>query len=793
MAHQIHLSVVPNTSREKETSSSAVDQTSVLLFVGSVDSKIYIRSTTIESILTSPECSGLFSLSGMLYGHEDWVTSLDSILTAEGALFVASSSQDAKIRLWRIETSQAKLSSNDDKLQSFNVDDAGDDDENDEDEVEDVGESGNSGNAEPKLDEEDELTEARVVFATKYQSHAVFLDALLVGHEDWVTSVHWRVKYSARDRLSSLTGNDGNSALPATQDLGLFTTSMDRNMVVWEPEPISGVWVPIVRVGDIGGLLGGSVGANLLGFVGGCLDPQGDSLLGVGYGGSFHLWSTSGARWQPVPFLSGHFGHVSDIVWAGRGEYLVSASSDQTCRIFAPMTRSQHATAMEDETRWCEVSRPQVHGYDLSSLLLLPYSGLGGTDVKANPNPFLLLTAADEKLIRMFDAPECVVSGIRTLCGVDYTAGGTGTVAPDENVVPDTTNKNRILKAFIPELGLSNKAADLMSSQEISEQTARNVASLDWTQAPLESQLADHTIWPEIKKMFGHNNDVVKIAVSPDGKWIASSAKAKDRKAANILIWETTNFTCVDRLDSHESTVVSLEFSPNSRYLASAGKDRALCLHAVNEVSSEALQEHRGKVFELVAGVKSAHKRIIWSCSWSSDSRLLVTGSRDGSCKVWAVSESAEEASGSVSLNISLVCKQTFSPFGGEAVTAVSVGPLLQLSDGDASAESGPAWLLATGGEGGGISLWGLSVGSAGSAGSAGAGPSAALLQQAESHCAHGMAVKKLLWSPLPLPRGSDTGDSETASHGDAWRLASCSEDHTIRIHRVALQHQNRK
>ena len=44
------------------------------------------------------------------------------------------------------------------------------------------------------------------------------------------------------------------------------------------------VWTPVTRVGDVGGMLGGSVGANLLGFAGACLSPDGKALLGMGYG-----------------------------------------------------------------------------------------------------------------------------------------------------------------------------------------------------------------------------------------------------------------------------------------------------------------------------------------------------------------------------------------------------------------------------------------------------------------------------------------------------------------------------
>lgn len=57
------------------------------------------------------------------------------------------------------------------------------------------------------------------------------------------------------------------------------------------------------------------------------------------------------------------------------------------------------------------------------------------------------------------------------------------------------TDAVRAEQAYIPELGLSNKGRDLMSSQEVKEQEARGVAAVDWRQPPLESQLADHTLW----------------------------------------------------------------------------------------------------------------------------------------------------------------------------------------------------------------------------------------------------------------------------------------------------------
>lgn len=56
----------------------------------------------------------------------------------------------------------------------------------------------------------------------------------------------------------------------------------------------------------------------------------------------------------------------------------------------------------------------------------------------------------------------------------------------------------RIEQAYIPELGLSNKAQEHMSKQEQTDQEARSVARINWASEPLESQLSDLTLWPGI-------------------------------------------------------------------------------------------------------------------------------------------------------------------------------------------------------------------------------------------------------------------------------------------------------
>jgi elongator complex protein 2 len=62
----------------------------------------------------------------------------------------------------------------------------------------------------------------------------------------------------------------------------------------------------------------------------------------------------------------------------------------------------------------------------------------------------------------------------------------------------------------------------------------------------LEGELVDHTLWPEVAKLFGHPNGVTCLAASPDGGVLASACKARDAAAACVRFWDTvkTHFFC---------------------------------------------------------------------------------------------------------------------------------------------------------------------------------------------------------------------------------------------------------
>lgn len=219
-----------------------------------------------------------FVLACQLKGHTDWIRSLDFSLPicgdGETSILLVSSSQDKGIRIWKISLRDS---------------------------------------LENNKKEESSLASyiKGPVFSAGCSSYQISMESLLVGHEDWVYSVAWQPP-------SIINGSE------CYQPQSILSASMDKTMMIWKPEKTTGIWINVVTVGELSHCA--------LGFYGGHWNPNGDSILAHGYGGSFHLWKDVGVAsddWKPQEVPSGHFASVSDIAWARHGEYILSGSHDQ--------------------------------------------------------------------------------------------------------------------------------------------------------------------------------------------------------------------------------------------------------------------------------------------------------------------------------------------------------------------------------------------------------------------------------------------------------------------------------
>lgn len=528
---------------------------------------------------------GQFERLVSLQGHTDWIRSIQ-IMTytnthentssaqhfKDGDLVIASASQDRYIRLWSVSqaltdglSTQNDVTSNStfDMMEALSG--------------MAIGQDGVKMSTKAHVIQmEDGETRSNYVF---------MLHALLMGHEDWVHSVHWQ---PAR-KIGSLYH----------QPLALISASADKSLMIWSPEADSESWTYATRFGEMGG--------TTLGFYGGQFSPDGSQIIAHGYHGALQLWTKAGGKthWDLSFGISGHQNKVQDLAWDPTGQYLLTTSLDQTTRLIGQWSRDG------SETTWHEMARPQIHGYDLNAVTFL--------------NKYQFVSAADEKVLRVFDAPRGVIDMIHAL-------------AKEEEAVL----QERPHCATLPALGLSNKAVYDDTASPSSEPVFH---------PPLEPTLLTQTLWPEKDKLYGHGYEIVSIASTHDGSYFVSASKASKPEHASVIVWSGETKRQVCKLAGHGLTVTAMAFSPDDKFLVTVSRDRGICLYEKTGLDKGIflhchcvlmMTDTSTEPYKLSALHNKAHARIIWDCAWTSTGSHFVTVSRDKSMKLWALTSQCE-------------------------------------------------------------------------------------------------------------------------------------------------------
>ncbi|KAI8992458.1 WD40-repeat-containing domain protein [Pilobolus umbonatus] len=545
----------------------------------------------------------------VLQGHDNWVRDLSFATYTgtgdnninnsykEGDLMLASGSQDKYIRLWKIsphktvETVKSKMDQKSTPTSDLL-------------------------NALKEIyhrEGEQLSTKAQhinVEDGAGKRQYSVMFEALLMGHDDWVYSVQWQRPLTVKKSLY---------AGKYIQPLRLISASSDKSMMIWSPDSNTGVWVNEVRMGDIGG-------STYLGFCGALFSPDGKYIVSHGANGSFHLWKDNSTtkgdnNWTPQVAISGHFKSVENLAWDPKSRFLLSTSLDQTTRLYAPWNRKVNH---ENITTWHEMGRPQVHGYDIKCIAFV--------------HDWQFVSGADEKVLRVFDAPRSCVESLSILTGEENMR----TNIENRPIDTNANNEDEDSKA---EMG-SYAATSVANSLTIMEHP------------PYEEQLLQHTLWPEVEKLYGHLYEIMCVEVSHDSKYIASTCKAATAEHAVVRLFDTSNWKEIKNgIDAHSLTVTRTRFSHNDRWLLTVSRDR---LWSISE-----RVDNKDTPYKLIIKNK-AHARIIWDCAWSHDDRFFVTVSRDKTAKIWArLNEKVSDWS----------CVATIKCT--EAVTSVDFAPIL--------------------------------------------------------------------------------------------------------------------
>ncbi len=147
----------------------------------------------------------------------------------------------------------------------------------------------------------------------------------------------------------------------------------------------------------------------------------------------------------------------------------------------------------------------------------------------------------------------------------------------------------------------------------------------------LASGSADHTVrlWdtghPIVRSavLSGHEDKIYALAFSPDARWLASGSRG-----GNVRLWSVANPTA-DQIVLHSAKVpdTKLAFSADGRWLATGSRASGIELRNLENPRSEPIP---------LAG----HHGSVWPLVFSRDGRWLASGSNDNVVRIWDVAAS---------------------------------------------------------------------------------------------------------------------------------------------------------
>lgn len=289
---------------------------------------------------------------------------------------------------------------------------------------------------------------------------------------------------------------------------------------------------------------------------------------------------------------------------------------------------------------------------------------------------------------------------------------------------------------------------DMLTNKQNQEQ----VSKANFSVPPDEDFLYNNTLWPENSKLYGHGYDVIAVASSHDGTLIASGGKSQSEKHSKLFLWDAAKKNLIKKLDGHVLTIVQIQFSHNDQFILTVSRDRSLCIFERNTKIEEKENE---KDYKLIQLEKETHARIIWGCAWSKDSELFITGSRDNTIKVWKKRSNVSPKEIEDDKEKKFI--EAYSHEFSDAVTSVNL--LDEKINGMYIAfvglENGEIFVVKIKNEENSEKV------------------SLEVLNKFPLFISHGMAVKRI----------------KSFVQGDKVKIATCSDDHSVRIFEVATSY----
>jgi eukaryotic-like serine/threonine-protein kinase len=396
---------------------------------------------------------------------------------------------------------------------------------------------------------------------------------------------------------------------------------------------------------------------------------DGKRIVSGSYDGTVRVWDT--ATGEELMTLSGHKAGVESVAFDHQDRRIISGSDDHTVKVWDAqtgvevMTLQGHTDVVlgvafsKDGKRIISGSRDGTikiwePGVDHTAPLTL--EGLHRGRMAFSPDGKQIVTGSGDKnkTIQVWNA----VTGNEVLkinhpgdC-VSFSPDGKRIAATDGNDIQvwDVSSCKELMTLSGHERGIESISYSPDGTKIVSGGKDKTVRVWDAMTGVEIMTLREHGA----EAVEWYEKLVSSVAFSPDGKRIIISGSFNNK----VRIWDVETGVKVMTLE-HPQWVSDIAFSPDGKQIASAGAHSLLIWDATTGSKLLSLAVDRGFYHEVI------------SVAFSPDGKRVVSGSKEGTIKIWDAKSGLEITRLRIDGNVKAV---SFSPDGKTLATASIIG-----------------------------------------------------------------------------------------------------------------------